>query len=45
MSGRLLSAMITGNPGIQKAIYSSIDEAKTIMEEFIRKTGEGSRRK
>jgi nucleoside 2-deoxyribosyltransferase len=44
ISGRPLSAMITGNPGIQRAAYSSLDEAKTIMEEFIGKTIEDSRR-
>ena len=44
ISGRPLSAMIAGSPGIQTAAYSSLDEAKTIMEEFIRKTAEGSRR-
>jgi hypothetical protein len=43
ISGRPLSAMITGNPGIQTASYSSLDEAETIMEAFIRKTAEGSR--
>jgi len=38
MPGRTLSAMIAGSPGIQTAAYSSMDEAETIMEEFIRKT-------
>jgi hypothetical protein len=37
--GRPLSAMIGGNPGIQAAEYASMDEAKRIMEEFIKKTG------
>lgn len=41
-SGRTLSAMIAGSPGIQTAAYSSMIEAKTIMEEFIRKTAEVS---
>jgi nucleoside 2-deoxyribosyltransferase len=40
-SGRPLSAMIAGSPGIQIAAYSSLDEAKTIIEEFIRKTAKG----
>ena len=43
ISGRPLSAMIAGNPGIQTAVYSSVDEAKIIMEEFIRKTVEDPR--
>lgn len=38
---RPLSAMIGGSPGIQTASYSSPDEAKNIMEEFIRKVSEG----
>ena len=42
--GRPISAMIAGSPGIQRVAYSSMDEAKTIMEEFIRKTAEGLRR-
>jgi nucleoside 2-deoxyribosyltransferase len=42
-AGRPLSAMIDGSPGIQTAKYSSIDEAKKIMEEFIKKTTEGSK--
>jgi 2'-deoxynucleoside 5'-phosphate N-hydrolase len=41
ISGRSLSAMIAGSPGIQKAAYSSLDEARVIMEEFIRKATEG----
>jgi hypothetical protein len=32
--------MIAGSPGIQTAAYSSMDEAKTIMEKFIGKTAE-----
>lgn len=36
-----LSAMIAGSPDIQTAVYSSLDEAKTIMEEFIGKTADG----
>lgn len=36
--GRPLSAMIGGSPGIQATAYSSLDEAKRIMEEFIKKT-------
>jgi len=43
ISGRPLSAMIAGSPGIQTAAYSSLDEAKTIMKEFIRKTVENPR--
>jgi len=40
-AGQPLSAMIAGSPGIQTAYYSSLDEAKTIIEEFIRKTAKG----
>jgi len=36
-----LSAMIAGSPMIQTVAYSSMDEAKTIMEEFIKKTSKG----
>lgn len=32
-----LSAMIAGSPDIQTNVYSSLDEAKVIMEEFIGK--------
>ncbi|HQI24608.1 MAG: nucleoside 2-deoxyribosyltransferase [Smithella sp.] len=35
--GSVLSAMIAGNPLMQTAAYSSVDEAKTIIEEFIKK--------
>ncbi|MBA4417087.1 MAG: hypothetical protein C0392_04135 [Syntrophus sp. (in: bacteria)] len=38
ISGRPISAMIAGSPGIQAAAYVSIEEAETIMGEFIRKT-------
>lgn len=38
ISERPLSALIVGSPGIQTASYASMDEAETIMEEFIRKT-------
>jgi hypothetical protein len=41
IAGRPLSAMIAGSPGMQAAEYSSMDEAKRIMEEFIKKTAEG----
>jgi 2'-deoxynucleoside 5'-phosphate N-hydrolase len=40
-AGQPLSAMIAGSPGIQTAAYSSLDEAKAIIEEFIRKTPKG----
>jgi nucleoside 2-deoxyribosyltransferase len=40
-AGRPLSAMIGGSPGIQTTAYTSMDEAKKIMEEFIKKTTEG----
>jgi nucleoside 2-deoxyribosyltransferase len=40
-SGRVLSAMIGGSSGIQVSAYSSMDEAKRIMEEFIKKIAEG----
>ena len=39
--GRPLSAMIGGSPGIQASAYSSMDEAKRIMEDFIKKTACG----
>jgi len=39
--GRPLSAMIGGSPGIQAAAFTSMDEAKRIMEEFIKKTAHG----
>ena len=42
ISGQPLSAMIAGSPGIRTAMYSSIDEAKTIMREFIRETTEAT---
>ncbi|MEN6622885.1 MAG: nucleoside 2-deoxyribosyltransferase [Smithella sp.] len=35
VEGRSLSAMIAGSPDIQTAVYSSLDEAKLIMEKFI----------
>lgn len=35
---RPLSAMIAGSSGIKTVAYSSLDEAKKIMEEFIQKT-------
>jgi 2'-deoxynucleoside 5'-phosphate N-hydrolase len=41
VKGRTLSAMIGGSPGIQTAVYSSMDEAKRIMEEFIKKNAAG----
>jgi 2'-deoxynucleoside 5'-phosphate N-hydrolase len=34
-SERVLSAMIAGSPGIKLAVYSSIDEAKRIITEFL----------
>ena len=37
ITGRSLSAMIAGSPGIKISAYSSMDEAKRIMEEFIEK--------
>lgn len=40
-SVRPLSAMIAGSPGIQMAEYSSLDEAKTIINAFIREFVEG----
>jgi hypothetical protein len=42
IAGRPLSAMIGGSHGIQTTAYSSMDEAKRIMEEFIKKTAEGN---
>ncbi len=41
VKGRTLSAMIGGSPGIQTAAYSSMDEAKRIIEEFIKKHADG----
>jgi 2'-deoxynucleoside 5'-phosphate N-hydrolase len=41
IAGKTLSAMIGGSSGIETAAYSSIDEAKKIMEEFIKKHAEG----
>jgi nucleoside 2-deoxyribosyltransferase len=41
IAGKTLSAMIGGSSGIQTAAYSSMDEAKRIMEEFIKKTADG----
>ena len=35
-SGRLLSAMVAGSPGIQAAQYSSLDEAKAILADFMK---------
>ncbi len=37
-SGSVLSAMIAGNPDIKTFTYSSVDEAKKIIGEFIKKT-------
>jgi 2'-deoxynucleoside 5'-phosphate N-hydrolase len=34
---RSLSAMIAGSPGIQTAVYASIDDARRILSDFIRK--------
>jgi nucleoside 2-deoxyribosyltransferase len=36
ISGRPLSAMIAGSPGIRTAAYSSMDEAERIMGAFFR---------
>ena len=41
IAGKTLSAMIGGSSGIQTAAYSSMDEAKRIIEEFIKKHAEG----
>jgi nucleoside 2-deoxyribosyltransferase len=35
-SGRRLSAMLAGSPGIQTAAYSSMDEAGRIVESFLK---------
>lgn len=40
MPGRPLSAMIAGSPGIQRAVYTSVDEAETIMRKFINRVAE-----
>jgi nucleoside 2-deoxyribosyltransferase len=42
-TGCSLSAMIAGSPGIQTAVYSSLDQAKSIMEKFINNTADTSR--
>jgi 2'-deoxynucleoside 5'-phosphate N-hydrolase len=36
-SERSLSAMISGNPGIQTAAYASIDDAKRILADFLKR--------
>jgi 2'-deoxynucleoside 5'-phosphate N-hydrolase len=36
-SGRPLSAMVAGSPGIQTAEYASIDEARSILTGFLKK--------
>ncbi|HEX2967110.1 MAG TPA: nucleoside 2-deoxyribosyltransferase [Syntrophorhabdaceae bacterium] len=36
--GLPLSAMIAGSPGVHAITYSSLDQAKTIIKEFVRKT-------
>jgi 2'-deoxynucleoside 5'-phosphate N-hydrolase len=35
-SERRLSAMIAGSPGIQTGVYDSIDEAKKLLERFVK---------
>lgn len=40
ISTRPLSAMITGNPGIQMVFYNGLDEARTVIEKFINSVGE-----
>ena len=35
-TGRPLSAMIAGSPGIRTAVYSSIDEAKVVLAAFLK---------
>ena len=40
ISPRPLSAMIAGSPGIRRAVYASLDEAETIMREFINEIDE-----
>jgi len=37
ITGRPLSAMIGGSPGMQTTAYASMDEAKRIMGEFIKR--------
>ena len=34
--GRTLSAMIAGSPGVRTISYGSLNEAKVVMEEFLR---------
>jgi len=36
LPGRSVSAMIAGNPGILTAAYANLDEAKAMMEKFLR---------
>ncbi|OPY75535.1 MAG: Nucleoside 2-deoxyribosyltransferase [Syntrophorhabdus sp. PtaU1.Bin153] len=38
VSGRPLSAMIAGSPRIRTVAYSSLNEANTVMRDFIRET-------
>lgn len=38
--GRTLSAMIAGSPGIETFPYSDMDEARTIMRAFIKRTSD-----
>ncbi len=35
LAGRAVSAMIAGSPGIETVPYSTMEEAETIMEEFL----------
>jgi 2'-deoxynucleoside 5'-phosphate N-hydrolase len=35
-SDRLLSAMIAGSPGIQTAVYASMDDVRKILTDFIK---------
>ncbi len=42
IAGRPLSAMIGGSPEIQTSVYACLDEAKIIMEDFIKKTAESN---
>lgn len=36
LSGKPLSAMISGSPALQTVVYATLDEAKAMMEEFLR---------
>lgn len=42
VEGRPLSAMIAGSPGIRTTAYASVEDAKPILEDFVRKVAAGA---